>query len=437
LSPSVTTTKTSTPTRTKTPTVTRTPPKSPVPTGTPTRTIPLSPSVTTTKTSTPTRTKTPTVTRTPPKSPIPTTTPTPTITQTVSVTRTKTPTLTRTPTRTITRTPNRSPLPTRTPTKTKTPTITPTNTITPTKTPTRTVTPTPTYNCFTLIDTVSATTPVSAVTITTGNTSIGYALSGTRFYNVPQTIGSIPTLGVFSNYIHQSTTAGMWRSTNDFDGPLNRLSIWSNPNIICNWVGFSKCLELPTSKYYYVGLSADNHYRLYLDGVLLVDTTSISPCTTNSSGECTGTLSGGGGGNSLIFNYFRVYRLFIESGTHTIQMVGQNCGELAMLGLEIYDNTIDELTGATSVNELNIVFSTEELRNAYFTGGTINVDVVISSQTGEYINLGYTCPEGYTYGCGNCYRFVNSCITPTPTKSLTRTPTPTISQTKTQTPTIP
>jgi hypothetical protein len=96
--------------------------------------------------------------------------------------------------------------------------------------------------------------------------------------------------------------------------------------------------------------------------------------------------------------------------------------------MEIYDNTLSQLTAATSVNNLNIVWS---------SSGRTTAEIV-QNNAGYYLSSGYTCnyPAVYSVCSGNCVTY-EYCyapgISPTPTRSAT--PTPTASVTSTQTPT--
>ena len=174
----------------------------------------------------------------------------------------------------------------------------------------------------------------------------------------------------------------------------------------------------PVGKNYFIGLSADNNTKFYIDGELFINSQICMPDSTSA------------------FNYWRVYEVYLDAGEHVIQMLGYNYYQVASMGAEIYDNTLTELVNATSVSQLNRLFTTEDFRT-----GTHYADVIQNS-SGQYTNQGYTCPNGYTYACGQCYKFTNNCITKTPTntptKTLTptRTQTPTNTSTRTQTPTV-
>ena len=153
---------------------------------------------------------------------------------------------------------------------------------------------------------------------------------------------------------------------NGFCGPLHRCGIWAcRDNIngpvrhpLNQWIGFSKCITISTSKTYYVGIAGDNQVRFYVDGELKVELIS---CTSQST-----------------FNVWRIYPITLQHGSHIIQLEGYNCGSVASFGAEIYDNTVAELAGATSIGDLNIIFTTRDM-------------------VGHQLDVGhYTCPGGYS-----------------------------------------
>jgi hypothetical protein len=116
---------------------------------------------------------------------------------------------------------------------------------------------------------------------------------------------------------------------------------------------------VPTTKTYYIGIGADNQYRVFVDGNLFAQNTITD-----------------------LLENFRVWHMFpitlTGNTTHTIVMEAKNNGGPAAFGAEIYNNTIQELQTATSYNSLNLIFSTNNMIGQHF-------------QTGDP-----TCPAGYT-----------------------------------------
>jgi hypothetical protein len=147
----------------------------------------------------------------------------------------------------------------------------------------------------------------------------------------------------------------------NFCGPLHRTGIWSctdgDGNPVGVWLGFSRCITVDSTKTYYLGIAADNLFRFKIDGNIIVQ--KLSTTDVNN------------------FRYWHVYPITLSAGTHIIEMEGQNAGSDAAFGAEIYDNTFAQLTAATNISQLNILFSTQNM-------------------IGQNFDLGrYTCPEGY------------------------------------------
>jgi hypothetical protein len=289
--------------------------------------------------------------------------------------------------------------------------------------PTPTVTPS-TNNCNIFVYSPSIA-PTYTITLTSSQNS-SYTNVGTRFY-----INGYNFDGSGSNY-YLSTTNDVWKNTNSSDGPLNRSGIWSTSQLPQNtWIGFSFCIEnVITAKYYYVGIGADNVFRISLD-----------------SQEIISTASGTYYNSTLTFSNWHVYPIYVTPGNHIINVYGLNIlpTSLGSFGCEIYDNTINELTGATSTNDLNIIFSTINYSEPH----------VVQTLGGVYTSSGYTCPLGYVYQVcdNNCAKYL-PCPTQTPTQTNTKTPafefsptptptltptnmTPTPTKTQTKTPQIP
>jgi len=170
------------------------------------------------------------------------------------------------------------------------------------------------------------------------------------------------------------SSPNIWKNNNTFiEGPLNRCALWT-PNSFLGeplnvWVGFSDCLTgITESKVYYVGIGADNHYRLVLDGVEILNTISR-------------------GSNQEMFKYWNIYPIYIGDGSHIIEIFGLNTELIAGFGCEIYDNTLDDLINAQNYSDLNVVFTTDGKTEA----------LIVQTTGNTYLTSGYTCPNGYRY----------------------------------------
>jgi len=223
----------------------------------------------------------------------------------------------------------------------------------------------------------------SGSTIVSGDVNINYAQYGTYFYPSIQNNGALPVYyDGFLNLKDQTggTTTSLnisnganpnsfwFNSGNTTDGRLNHVGLSASTT---EFLGFSKCLNIPTSGTYYIGIAADNEGKVMLNGKLLA------------------YLSGSSAEN---FKIWSVFELQLESGKNVIEMVGKNLGSSTSFGAEIYNPlTYATLTGATSTgsSQANSIFSTSEYIGGHWSLGT---------------TVGYTCPTGYALdNCGTGY----------------------------------
>ncbi len=187
----------------------------------------------------------------------------------------------------------------------------------------------------------------------------------------------------------------------DFVGPLNRTSVWAcclddevqnSSAPVEQWIGFSFPLFVNETKTYYIGLAADNEFRLKIDGTLIRHLPADN---------------GGGGYDVLNFTVWNIYPYVLTEGNHIIEMEALNKGANAAFGAEIYNNTWQEIINADHyktdandiTNSLNTIFTTKDLVGQQF-------------QTGIY-----TCPDGYALDIadGNpdhyrCVKLGTACI---------------------------
>jgi hypothetical protein len=365
----------------------------------------------------------PTLTQTPTVTPTPTLTPTNTATPTNTTTSTNTPTVTPTQTpeptstQTATNTPTNTLTPTLTPTLTQT--VTPTQTTEPTLTPTNTHTPTitPTVTCYEIVSESicysAATEPRAVLTVGPIDPFTQYSVDGSRLYNAGYTqqgngiFTSLPLIPLWYN-----------ASNNLTDGPLNRCAVWttntgSNYGPTDRWIGFNVCLNITESKTYYVGIAGDEYFAFRHNCSLIVSATTF--------------------GNDSYRRWY-IYPLFMYQGQNIVEILGYNTNGRAGFGCEIYNNTASEILNATTINDLNIIYTT-----ASEPGDVMDVDLGNNFQYPASASYGYTCSSGFCYnscdGCCSTFQIVNlPCITKTPTPTITKTPT--LTPTNTLTPTI-
>lgn len=199
-----------------------------------------------------------------------------------------------------------------------------------------------------------------------GGTCTSSRLAGTATQNkVDSSLGIYnQNVGTESQDSCEGDPNAAWNTT--YCGPLHRTSIWTCRDAVSSlarypyneWIGFSRCIHVEETKVYYLGIAGDNQVRFYIDGELRI---SLLTCANQSP-----------------FSKWRIYPITLSEGQHTIQMEGYNCGGPAAFGAEIYDNTVQEIEDATSLSNLDLIFSTRNMVGQQFDVGA------------------YSCPTGYT-----------------------------------------
>lgn len=197
----------------------------------------------------------------------------------------------------------------------------------------------------------------SGSTVGKAVTNASYSYHGARVYDTFNLNGS----GVAA---WNSTYSGSeyWSSKGTTSkGKLNNVGVWvkgSSSNPVGQWIGCSKTVNVPVSKIYYVGMAGDNLIRFKVNGQIIVSQSNPN--------------------DSLNFQLWHIYPVFLNAGMNIIEMEGYNSGGPAAFGAEIYNCTLADLQAADVNNSaiLNIIFSTADEMNDTFTDG-------------------YTCANGY------------------------------------------
>ena len=153
---------------------------------------------------------------------------------------------------------------------------------------------------------------------------------------------------------------------------LNEVGIWTTEPFVgpeLEWVGFSSCIEIPETKTYVMGMAADDGMRVSLNGQLLFD---------YSTGD-------------YAWSPWRMFPMTLSAGTNVFKIEGIQAQFFtpAFFGFEIYDASVNTLTGLTTTIGLDpyILFSTKDLAGLEFNVGE---------------DSGYSCPSGYTLCSGSC-----------------------------------
>lgn len=102
------------------------------------------------------------------------------------------------------------------------------------------------------------------------------------------------------------------------------------------WIGFETCIDIPTTKEYFIGHAADDFLNIYIDDVLW--------------------------GSQLVeynFQTWHVYPITLSAGKHKLKVEFRSYILDAIAGVEIYNNTYSELIDPDFDEEdANIIFST-------------------------------------------------------------------------------
>ncbi len=172
-------------------------------------------------------------------------------------------------------------------------------------------------------------------------------------------IRAVPPAGIPDSYCPATETSCTITNTGPASTtsqlPLIRSGIWSSSSIYKNLnevMGFDTCITNPTSssKTYFFGFGVDNAISVYIDGNF-----AFGSYTANS------------------YMYWTITPYTLSPGKHVVHVEfynrctgppADNSANPAIVGMEIYDNTLSQLAAATSVSDLNIIFTTAGLRGS-------------------------------------------------------------------------
>jgi hypothetical protein len=157
--------------------------------------------------------------------------------------------------------------------------------------------------------------------------------------------------------------------------PLVRSGIWSCTPVSNNLnevIGFDTCVNNATqvAKTYFFGFAADNYIEIYIDGGRVFSSSN--------------------------YMYWTITPYQLLPGKHAVHVEfynkcvdgADNSNNPAIVGLEIYDNTITQLKNAQNLSDLNVIFSTQGLR-----GASVQSFRTISGQkVYHYTNADYSIP---------------------------------------------
>jgi hypothetical protein len=139
---------------------------------------------------------------------------------------------------------------------------------------------------------------------------------------------------------------------NFWEGRMNAAGIWKAGNTSYSLTPLYLCavINVATNGYYYIGTGGDNGITIKINGPVVGSRTIITQPF------------------SLVrdFRYWHIYPIYLYSGQNIITLANTNePGTVGSFAAEIYQNTLAELTAATSTAALTRIFTTE----TYRTGG--------------------------------------------------------------------
>lgn len=224
--------------------------------------------------------------------------------------------------------------------------------------------------CY-IYDDVPATPPSSSENAV-AKSNIAYSTCGSYIYSPGWALdGTGSSSQISTSNPFWVNGAGICVDATTTDGPLNRTGIWAVTTLSNQDIGFAICVNLPSSKTYYIGIGADNYGIIRLDGTTILQQDPTALGIQYSVGA------------SATFKVWHIYPVALTAGPHLLEILGHNVSGPAALGAEIYDATSAEIAAATSYAALGskLIFSSKD-----FIGQPI--------QIGQ--NVGYTCPSGYS-----------------------------------------
>ena len=279
--------------------------------------------------------------------------------------------------------------------------------------PASTTTTIPTV-CYNIV-TTPATPPTTPQNLVPSQ-SAPYGFRGALIYNNYNANGT----GTVGTYM----TSAWWKNlaSTTTDGPLNRTGLWTSTTNNGQILGFSACVNAPTTKMYYIGVGADNYGSIRINGIQIISQDYVAICASlDAQGYTTNDDA------RVTFHYWMIYPVTLTAGENYVEVFGTNIGGIATIGAEIYDATPTELANALSYADLSgkLLFSSKDLNGQPAEIGT---------------DVGYTCPSGYALvTCDGPYYCAQKTIISCPTTTTTTTTAPptttttTIAQTTTTT----
>ena len=198
-------------------------------------------------------------------------------------------------------------------------------------------------------------------TCTTGFNS-AWGDSGAALYDEGWQSNGVGTYALLPNW---------WKNGLNGRSHINNININTRLNgsfVVGQWIEFQQSLCIQSTKTYYIGISADNRFRIGLDGNYIID-----PNTYDSNGDPIDTLNipfvqnhlDANNGNHAFYGRFHIYPIEIPAGNHVISLEYYDFNNPQMIAAEIYDTDFNTILNAQSIDEIygpnqeNLIFTTD------------------------------------------------------------------------------
>lgn len=206
-----------------------------------------------------------------------------------------------------------------------------------------------------------------------------YSSYGSRIYNAGFSLDTIMLAPAsVDTYIYGSMTNNpQWANPalDNASGPMNREAVWIDSNCDGNKDALSRGVSTTLAAMFnntggirtiFVGIGADNQFKLVVNGSVVVDT-----------------------GSTISSNQFKIWHIIpitLQAGVNYINIIATGDGTVNdAMAMVLYDNTAAQILAATSDSQLNIVY-----KSSAVAGTTYDIA---------------TCPAGYSLdnsgGSGN------------------------------------
>ncbi len=242
-------------------------------------------------------------------------------------------------------------------------------------------------------DTIAATVTSSGFCLAATGFGV-YSQYGSRIYKPGFTAATLFLApGTVNTYIeYNMSISPQWANTTNsiVQGPMNRRAVWIDSDCDGNKDSLSSGVQTTIAFMYdntgpaktiYIGIAADNKFKLVVNGNIIVDTTTVDPT----------------GVNDMEFKMWHIIPVTMVNGLNYFNAVATGDGTIndamAMCG---YNNTSLQIKNATTDSALTIIFDSVNLRGEDYDVATCppNYSLDTSEGSGNYV-----CVRKFTSIC--------------------------------------